>query len=116
MSDMIMTATAMSRLGRKRGLLASQLVGVVGGLAMALAAPLLSWELLLVGRLVVGLTAGLNTVLAPLYTAEVLGFIYQGPLHGVVQIAPVALRGGLGVLNQLAVTSGIFVGQVCITL
>ena len=36
-------------------------------------------------------------VLVPLYVSEV---------------APVHLRGGLGVFNQLAVTSGIFLGQV----
>ena len=36
-------------------------------------------------------------VLVPLYVSE---------------IAPVHLRGGLGVFNQLAVTSGIFLGQV----
>jgi len=48
-------------------------------------------------RLLVGFTAGLNTVVAPLYLSE---------------IAPVNLRGGIGVLNQLAVTSGIFLSQV----
>lgn len=64
---------------------------------MAVSSPLLSWEVLLAGRLVAGVTAGLNTVLVPLYVSEV---------------APVGLRGGLGVLNQLAVTTGIFVGQV----
>lgn len=48
-------------------------------------------------RLIVGLTAGLNTVVAPLYLAE---------------IAPVSQRGGIGVLNQLAVTLGIFISQV----
>jgi MFS transporter, SP family, solute carrier family 2 (facilitated glucose transporter), member 3 len=47
--------------------------------------------------LIVGLTAGLNTVLVPIYLSE---------------IAPVRLRGGIGVLNQLAVTLGIFIGQV----
>ena len=49
------------------------------------------------GRLLVGATAGLNTVLVPLYIAEV---------------APVELRGGLGTVNQLAVTSGILTSQV----
>ena len=44
-----------------------------------------------------GFTAGLNTVLVPVYLSE---------------IAPVSLRGGIGVLNQLAVTLGIFIGQV----
>ena len=79
------------RLGRKRGLITSQAIGLLGALAMSLAQPLNSWEVLLVGRLIVGLTAGLNTVLGPTYVAEV---------------APVDLRGGLGVFNQLAVTSG----------
>ena len=48
-------------------------------------------------RLIVGLTAGMNTVLAPMYLSE---------------IAPVNLRGGIGVLNQLAVTLGLFISQV----
>merc|ERR1719481_1160427 len=71
--------------------------GLVGGVIMAISKPTSSWEVLLVGRLVVGLTAGLNTVLVPMYVSE---------------IAPVNLRGGLGVFNQLAVTSGIFIGQI----
>ena len=39
----------------------------------------------------------MNTVLAPMYLSE---------------IAPVSLRGGIGVLNQLAVTVGLFISQV----
>lgn len=85
------------KMGRKRGLVISQALGLAGGVVMAVSSPLLSWEVLLAGRLVAGVTAGLNTVLVPLYVSEV---------------APVGLRGGLGVLNQLAVTTGIFVGQV----
>jgi len=85
------------KMGRKRGLIISQVVGLLGGIVMAVSEPLTSWEVLLVGRLVAGLTAGLNTVLVPLYVSEV---------------APVHLRGGLGVFNQLAVTSGIFLGQI----
>jgi len=85
------------KMGRKRGLIISQVIGLLGGVIMAVSKPLLAWEVLLVGRLVVGLTAGLNTVLVTLYVSE---------------IAPVDLRGGLGVFNQLAVTFGIFLGQV----
>ena len=84
-------------LGRKKGLILSQVMGVVGGLTMAVSRPTMAWEVLLVGRLVVGLTAGLNTVLVPVYVSE---------------IAPLHLRGALGVFNQLAVTSGIFLGQI----
>jgi len=85
------------KIGRKRGLIVSQITGLLGGVIMAISKPTMSWEVLLVGRLVVGLTAGLNTVLVPMYVSE---------------IAPVDLRGGLGVFNQLAVTSGIFIGQI----
>jgi len=85
------------KIGRKRGLIVSQITGLIGGVIMAISSPTSSWEVLLVGRLVVGVTAGLNTVLVPMYVSE---------------IAPVSLRGGLGVFNQLAVTSGIFVGQI----
>jgi len=85
------------RVGRRRGVMASALIGVVGGVIAAISSPCLSWEVLLVGRLVVGLTAGLNTVVCPMYVAE---------------LAPVALRGGMGIGNQLAVTSGILIGQV----
>jgi len=85
------------RFGRKKGLVISQVIGLLGGVIMAISKPTNSWEVLLVGRLIVGLTAGLNTVLVPLYVSE---------------IAPVNLRGGLGVFNQLAVTSGIFLGQI----
>ena len=89
--------TVADKVGRKRGLLLSQAMGALGGVIMAVSRPLMAWEVLLVGRLVVGLCAGLNTVLVPTYVSE---------------IAPVNLRGGLGVFNQLAVTMGIFLGQV----
>lgn len=85
------------KVGRKRGLLLSQVMGSIGGVIMAISKPVVAWEVLLVGRLVVGLSAGLNTVLVPIYISE---------------IAPVNLRGGLGVFNQLAVTFGIFLGQI----
>ena len=85
------------KLGRKKGLILSQVMGVVGGVTMASSKALVAWEVLLVGRLVVGLTAGLSTVLVPVYVSE---------------IAPLHLRGALGVFNQLAVTSGIFLGQI----
>lgn len=85
------------RLGRREGLIASQVMGVLGGIVSAISKPTAAWEVLLVGRLIVGVTAGLNTVLVPIYLSE---------------IAPVQMRGGVGVLNQLAVTLGIFIGQI----
>lgn len=85
------------RMGRRRGLILSQVMGTLGGVISAISQPTSAWEVLLVGRLIVGFTAGLNTVLVPIYLSE---------------IAPLRLRGGIGVLNQLAVTLGIFIGQI----
>jgi len=89
--------TIAEKLGRKRGLFLSQVCGLLAGIIMAISKPLHAWEVLLIGRLIVGLTAGMNTVLAPMYLSE---------------IAPVSLRGGIGVLNQLAVTVGLFISQI----
>ena len=61
-------------------------MGTLGGVIMAVSEPMEAWEVLLVGRLVVGLCAGLNTVIVPTYVSEV---------------APVSIRGGIGILNQL---------------
>ena len=69
-------------------------MGTLGGVIMATSEPMEAWEVLLVGRLVVGLCAGLNTVLVPTYVSE---------------IAPVNLRGGLGVFNQLGIILGMYV-------
>ena len=74
------------KLGRKKGLILSQVMGLVGGITMPLSRPTMAWEVLLVGRLVVGLTAGLNTVLVPVYVSE---------------IAPLHLRGALGRVQHL---------------
>ncbi len=55
--------------------------------------PANAYEMLIVGRVLIGLACGLFTGLVPLYVTE---------------IAPVNIRGGMGTFNQLAVTSGIF--------
>lgn len=58
---------------------------------------LVSIEALLLGRLLVGLASGLTTASLPMYLAE---------------IAPLALRGTLGVFCAVGVTGGVVVGQV----
>ena len=88
-------------------------MGVLGGLTMALSRPTMAWEVLLVGRLVVGLTAGLNTVLVPVYVSEIAPLHLRGAL-GRLQHSKLDIANELtpGVFNQLAVTSGIFLGQI----
>jgi len=53
--------------------------------------------MLIAGRFVVGINCGVNTVLAPMYITE---------------LAPVRIRGNVGVLHQLAITVGLLVSQI----
>lgn len=56
-----------------------------------------SWEMLIIGRFVVGLYSGLSTGFVPMYVGEV---------------SPTALRGALGTLHQLGIVIGILIAQV----
>lgn len=56
-----------------------------------------SFEMLIVGRFVVGLYSGLSTGFVPIYVEE---------------ISPTSIRGALGTLHQLGVVVGILVAQV----
>jgi MFS family permease len=84
-----------NKVGRKYGLLYTQAFSLVGALFSGCSVPATSYEMLIIGRLLIGIACGLFTGLVPLYITEV---------------APVSLRGGMGTFNQLAVTSGIFLG------
>ncbi|XP_037079932.1 glucose transporter type 1-like isoform X2 [Pollicipes pollicipes] len=86
-----------NRFGRKGGLLLNDLVGIVGAGLMGLSHLSSSFEMLIIGRLVIGYNCGLSTSLVPMYVSE---------------IAPVNLRGGVGIVNQLAVTIGLLLSQV----
>lgn len=56
-----------------------------------------SFEMLIVGRFIVGLHSGLSTGFVPMYVEE---------------ISPTSLRGAMGTLHQLGVVIGILVAQV----
>lgn len=56
-----------------------------------------SFEMLIIGRFMVGVYSGLSTGFVPIYVEE---------------ISPTSLRGALGTLHQLAVVIGILVAQV----
>lgn len=56
-----------------------------------------SFEMLIVGRFIVGLYSGLSTGFVPMYVEE---------------ISPTSLRGALGTLHQLGVVLGILMAQV----
>ena len=86
-----------NKVGRKNGLLYSQALSLTGAILSGCSKPAGAYEMIIVGRLLIGIACGLFTGLAPLYITEV---------------APLSIRGGMGIFNQLAVVSGIFLGQI----
>lgn len=56
-----------------------------------------SIELLIIGRLIVGLASGLTTTVVPMY---------------LIEAAPLSLSGTMGVLCSMGVTGGVVVGQI----
>lgn len=56
-----------------------------------------SFEMLILGRFIIGVYCGLTTGFVPMYVGEV---------------SPTALRGALGTLHQLGIVVGILIAQV----
>jgi len=83
--------------GRKKGLTLAQVPSLLGSVFMGVSKVASSYELLLAGRILFGFSCGLFTALSPMYVSE---------------IAPVKIRGAIGTVNQLAVTSGILISMV----
>ena len=69
------------KFGRKRGLLYTQVFSLLGAILMGSCKAANSYEILVLGRILVGISAGLFTGLSPLYVAE---------------IAPINIRGAMG--------------------
>lgn len=82
---------------RRKSMLIANILAVLGGGLMGLSSLSKSFEMVIIGRLVIGLFCGLCTGLTPMYVGE---------------ISPTALRGAFGTLHQLGVVIGILVAQV----
>lgn len=86
-----------NRFGRRNSMLIVNLLAITGGCLMGFCKIAESVEMLILGRLVIGLFCGLCTGFVPMYIGE---------------IAPTALRGAFGTLNQLGIVIGILVAQI----
>lgn len=75
----------------------SNVLALIGGGLMGLSTLSQSFEMIIVGRFVIGVFCGLCTGLTPMYVGE---------------ISPTAVRGAFGTLHQLGVVIGILVAQV----
>uniref|UniRef100_A0A8C8WP67 Solute carrier family 2, facilitated glucose transporter member 3 n=1 Tax=Panthera leo TaxID=9689 RepID=A0A8C8WP67_PANLE len=86
-----------NRFGRRNSMLIVNLLAVAGGCLMGFCKIAKSVEMLILGRLIIGLFCGLCTGFVPMYIGE---------------ISPTALRGAFGTLNQLGIVVGILVAQI----
>lgn len=78
-------------------MLLCNILALIGGGLMGLSNLSRSYEMVILGRLVIGIFCGFYTGLTPMYVGE---------------IAPTALRGAFGTLHQLGVVVGILIAQV----
>ncbi|XP_064156527.1 solute carrier family 2, facilitated glucose transporter member 1-like isoform X2 [Anguilla rostrata] len=86
-----------NHLGRRNSMLIANVLAFIAAALMGFSKMATSFEMLIIGRFVVGLYSGLSTGFVPMYVGE---------------IAPTALRGALGTLHQLGVVIGILIAQV----
>ncbi|CAN9503647.1 unnamed protein product [Ophioblennius macclurei] len=86
-----------NRFGRRRSMFLVNSLAIIGGLLMGFCTICSSYEMVIAGRLVIGLFCGLFTGLTPMYVGEV---------------SPTPLRGAFGTLHQLGVVVGILIAQI----
>ncbi|KAK1897896.1 Solute carrier family 2 facilitated glucose transporter member 1 [Dissostichus eleginoides] len=86
-----------NRFGRKNSMLMANVLAFIAAAFMGFSKLAASYEMLIIGRFIVGLYSGLSTGFVPLYVEE---------------ISPTSIRGALGTLHQLGVVIGILMAQV----
>ncbi|XP_056156169.1 solute carrier family 2, facilitated glucose transporter member 1-like [Lampris incognitus] len=84
-------------LGRRKAMLINNLLAFIGGGLMGMSKISRSFEMMILGRFIIGAYCGLASGLTPMYVGE---------------IAPTSLRGALGTLHQLAIVTGILIAQI----
>lgn len=89
--------TLLPSLPRRNSMLMSNILAFVSAVLMGFSKMAFSFEMLILGRFIIGLYSGLTTGFVPMYVGEV---------------SPTALRGALGTFHQLGIVLGILIAQV----
>ncbi|PSN38762.1 hypothetical protein C0J52_08879 [Blattella germanica] len=85
------------RFGRRGSVIINNILGILAAILFVCSRYAGSVEMLLLARLVVGLSSGLVTSTIPMYLTE---------------IAPISIRGAMGVLCPLGLTVGVLIAQI----
>ncbi|XP_077998768.1 uncharacterized protein LOC144451739 [Glandiceps talaboti] len=93
----LIAAPCGDRFGRKGFLLINSIFSIIASLFMGLSEVATSYEMIVVGRTILGFYAGAGITIVPVYLSE---------------IAPKNLRGAIGIMHQLAITIGILLAQI----
>ncbi|XP_029437482.1 solute carrier family 2, facilitated glucose transporter member 3-like isoform X2 [Rhinatrema bivittatum] len=86
-----------NRFGRRNSMLIANVLAIAGGALMGFAKLGSSYEMVILGRIIIGMYCGLCTGFVPMYIGE---------------ISPTSLRGAFGTVNQLGIVVGILIAQV----
>uniref|UniRef100_A0A673J7F6 Solute carrier family 2, facilitated glucose transporter member 5 n=1 Tax=Sinocyclocheilus rhinocerous TaxID=307959 RepID=A0A673J7F6_9TELE len=84
-------------LGRKGTLLANNALALIAALLLALGETAGSFEMLIIGRFIIGMDSGVSLSVLPMYLGE---------------ISPRQVRGSIGQFHAIFICLGVFIGQV----
>ncbi|KAL1262225.1 hypothetical protein QQF64_007490 [Cirrhinus molitorella] len=84
-------------LGRKGTLLANNALALIAALLLALGEMAGSFEMLIIGRFIIGMDSGVSLSVLPMYLGE---------------ISPRQIRGSIGQFHAIFICLGVFIGQV----
>ncbi|XP_068598257.1 solute carrier family 2, facilitated glucose transporter member 9 [Brachionichthys hirsutus] len=93
----LLVPLTLRRLGRKGTLLLNNVFAVIAALVLSLGETAKSFEMLIIGRIIVGVDCGIGLSVLPMYLGE---------------ISPRHIRGSIGQFNAIFICLGVFVGQV----
>ncbi|XP_026329305.1 solute carrier family 2, facilitated glucose transporter member 1-like isoform X2 [Hyposmocoma kahamanoa] len=93
----VLGAVLANKLGRRKATIVTSQLSLVGALLFVFCRAAKSVEMLILGRLIVGLAGGLTTSIVPMYLSE---------------LAPLSLSGTMGVACPMGVNVGVLVGQI----
>ncbi|XP_072442248.1 solute carrier family 2, facilitated glucose transporter member 5 [Chiloscyllium punctatum] len=93
----LMVAPLVNTLGRKGTLLFNNIFSIVPAILMGTSKAAKSFEIIIFARIMIGICAGLSSNVVPMYLGE---------------LSPKNLRGAIGVMPQLFITTGILIAQI----